>query len=148
MLSHLFDVLALGLDSLAMGWLIGPWMRSRRNRWHMALAFGLCDAVGTLVGQGLPEWRWAIAAVGVVVCVGYPAIRGSRAAVMGLLPVLFGIDSVLFPVDVSDVLVVGLVSAALAYCGLAASSAGFAAFGSRRAWQAVFVLAPCGLLLL
>jgi hypothetical protein len=157
MLSHVFDVLTLSADSLAVGWLIGPWVGPGR-RWRLALAFGLCDMVGTVAGQlpGLQEGRLALAAAALAACGGYAMTRravtrramtggllSARPAIIGLLPVLFGFDSLLFPAHTSDVWLLGTVSAALAYCGLLASSASFAGYGHRRAWQAAFVLVPC-----
>ncbi|PPQ30506.1 hypothetical protein [Rhodopila globiformis] len=136
------EVLFLSLDSLAAGTLIGlsgaPVPRAR-----MALAFGLCDALGALVGH----------AAGPAV----PLLAGAACVLLALrragpwhwawpwaIPLLLGLDSVLFPVAPAAVPALAAASAGLAWLGLTAAS-------SRRlgsGWRLGMAAIACALLLI
>jgi hypothetical protein len=142
MMSHLLAVTALSVDSLAAGWLIGPFVRHRQTA-RLAVAFGLSDAAATILAQlsGPLKVPLVIAAAYVVACMMCVAVR-RRSASIYLVPVLFGLDSLLYPVPIADTALLGVTSAALAYVGLCSGLISFAAYGNQRVWKAAFVLLP------
>lgn len=147
MLAHALDILALGLDSLAAGWLLGPSLRRGRYM-PAALGFGLCDAAGSALGDmsdlltGRIAITLAILAACGVALIGHRTIIRSGSVLVCLFPVLLGLDSLLFPVPFEDTMGLGIASAALAFCGLYAGSVSFATYGHHPAWRAAFVLVP------
>jgi putative Mn2+ efflux pump MntP len=70
----------LALDSLAVGAALGPVTSSRFGRWRLALAFGLCDGLASLLGWAA-DWR---ATLGAGEWLAPAAVGGYGVYVLGL----------------------------------------------------------------
>jgi hypothetical protein len=114
------EVIFLGLDSLAAGILIGL-SGTPVDRARLALAFGLCDALGALLGHASGSALPLFAGAAFVL---FALIRSRpwRSAWPWAVPVLLGLDSVVFPVLPADMPALAAASAALAWLGLAAGT--------------------------
>ena len=146
------NVLALSVDSLAVAWLIGPWIIPGMC-WRLAVAFGLSDLLGTLAGQllGFSGCVSLMAALVLAACGGYAVLRrhpSRRPASLYLLPMLLGTDSLLFPVQTSDVMFLGIISGGLVYLGLLTSAVLFSSVGQSVGCKAAFLMVPCLMVLL
>jgi hypothetical protein len=104
---HLPEVMVLSLDSLTAGLLIGlsglPVARAR-----LALAFGLCDALGTLLGSAAGGTFTIILPIMLPVLLAVAAAAGAQSrpwwSILPYgLPVLFALDNVVFPAPLADV---------------------------------------------
>jgi hypothetical protein len=141
MFTHFFDVLMLSADSLAVGMLIGPAVQPGL-RTRLALAFGACDGLATIVGRyfGFEAPLMLCFAALTLWCLRACA-RGAlswRPSFIYGLPILFSFDSLLFPVSPADASLLGVTSAALAFIGLTANAA-FGWLGLRPAHKVALV---------
>lgn len=152
MIYQVSNILALSVDSLAAGWLIGPWIRPDQ-RLQLAVAFGLCDMLGSLIGQvaSFPVCALTLTAMAVGAYAIHTAVSGSmpsRQTLLSFLPMVLGFDSLLSPLHGSDVVFLGISSGILAYLACLASSVTFGSYGHRRGRTAVFVMVPCLLMVI
>jgi hypothetical protein len=118
------DVLALALDSGLAGIALGTCSLSRRERCGMALAFGLCDAVASLLAPALSLHAPGPSMLGIyLLCalvLAYAA-RRNRALLLAL-PALLSLDNLFSPTAATTALACGAGSAAFALLGLILAS--------------------------
>jgi putative Mn2+ efflux pump MntP len=161
----------LALDSLVVGAALGPVVSSRFGRWRLALAFGLCDGLASLLGWAA-DWR---ATPGVGEWLGPAAVGGYGLYVLGLawrsrrlseagaggwlvltLPLCLSLDNLALGVgpDASAgaaalaALAFGAVSGVLALVGLRLGGAITACAPARAEWVGGAALLAVGLALL
>jgi hypothetical protein len=139
--------MVLSLDSLAAGLLIGlSGMPVARTR--LALAFGLCDALGTSLGSAATGTLLVVLPVLIATATAAGArFRSWRSVLPYGLPVLFALDNVLFPAPLADVAGLAVASAALAWLGLAAGSAVVSSWLLRWEWRLGLAAMACLLFL-
>ena len=124
----LFSVLGFGLDSLLAGLIVGSLLRSWRQRFGLALAFGAFDSAAALAGplwpRHMPE---APAFAAYLLCAALLA-AGARynRALFYLMPLALSVDN-LYGGASASALTLGAGSALLSLIGLS-----LAAFGTSR----------------
>ena len=115
----------LGIDSLLVGLVIGPVVRTRARRAGLALAFGGCDGVATLLGaccpHAVPDLPGGLLYAGAAAAVMLAARRS--AGWLLAAPLLLGLDNLASGAPASAALPLAASSAAMAWAGLAASAA-------------------------
>ena len=148
MLPLLSQVVALGFDSFAVGVLAARLLPSFAALPY-ALAFGMSDAFAAILGRSLGFGS----AMGILlaVSIGVAGIQrklnpvaGWRNAAGVALPVVFGLDSLAYPVAAADLPALALASTSLALLGL---MMGRAAGRSMPTFGQAAVLAFAGLML-
>jgi len=130
----LFFVLGFGLDSLLASLIVGSLLRSWRERFGFALAFGAFDSAAALAGPLWPRHMPqppAFAAYLMCVVVLAVGARYNRALCY-LLPLLLGVDN-LFGGAPASALSLGADSALLSLLGLSLAAFGRSIFLPSRA---------------
>jgi len=134
MMHVLASVLGFSLDTFLVCLGIGWQVRSWRERFRLALIFGMCDAMATALGSlwyyRLPELTtWAI----YLLCAFLfgQAVR-SRSAVVYALPVLLSLDNLFGGIPAGMAPVMGLGSTVIGLLGLSLAAAGQHALGARE----------------
>lgn len=122
MLPHLPQVLALSLDSLAVG-VLAVRLAPRFAVLPYALAFGLSDAFFAFLGHSIGAWPGLVLLLTAALCAAAACHRLNhasdwRTAAGAALPLLLGLDSLACPVATADLPALALASTGLGLAGL------------------------------
>jgi hypothetical protein len=122
----LFSVVGLSFDSFAAGLVIGSYALSSRDRFRIAIMFGVCDAAATLVGS---LWLHRSAephalAVYLICVLLLAASTRARRALLYCLPALLSVDNLFGGVPASLAPALGGSSALMALLGLSLAALG------------------------
>lgn len=130
----LFSVLGFGLDSLLASLIVGSLLRSWRERFGLALAFGVFDSAAALAGPLWPRHMPEPPALAVYLLCAILLAAGARYSrvLFYLLPLALSIDN-LFGEAPASALTLGVGSALLSLLGLSLGAFGRSMFLASRA---------------
>jgi len=147
--------LKLSLDSFIAGCALGPLGLPRASRGRLALAFGACDALATLVSGRIGLSVAAAGQAGPVLMAAYGAcvlLLGRLALwerrLIRALPLLLCLDNLATPAAPALAPLLGVASAGMALAGFGAAASGARFFATRPRACGVALICGSGLLLL
>jgi hypothetical protein len=115
----LFSVLGFGLDSFLAGLAIGPFLKSWRERFGLALAFGAFDIAATFAGSAWPHGLVELNALPLyLLCAFLLAATVRRTGLVYWLPLALSLDNFFGGARTDTALAAGVGSALLALIGL------------------------------
>jgi len=131
----LIPMVSFGFDSFLAGLAIGFCALSWRERFRLAVTFGVCDAAATLLGSWWPhsfQGPLVLAVYLLCVLLLVPSAP-TRRALFYALPVLLSVDNLFGGAPASAATALGAVSTAMALLGLNLAALGRRMFFMREA---------------